>query len=125
MATAPVLAIVIASLGAAALPPAHAQPSAQRLGGQHWSMSMSMQLQQPRAQGMALLPQPEAKPWHVHDALVQRELDTARVSFEFKPRSATADLRDLGSVRVQFSSQGSFSLRPRRGGVQMAWKSTF
>ena len=117
------LAMLIASLGAAVMPHARAQPSAQRPGVHNWNVSM--QFQQPRANGMAMLPQPEAKPWHVHDALVQRELDSARVTFEFRPRSATADLRDLGTVRMQLSSQGSFSLRPRRGGVQMAWKSSF
>jgi len=99
-----------------------AQPLAEKAErGPHWRVAM--QLQQPRANG--LLPQAEVKPWHVHDALLQREQDTARVVIEFRPRSATADLRDIGTVRLQLSSQGTFSLRPRRGGVQMAWKSNF
>lgn len=121
MATAPTrVGLLLAGLALVAALPARAQPTPLP-EGPHWRVAM--QLQQPRATG--LLPAAEAKPWQVHDALALREQDTARVAIEFRPRSATADLRELGTVRVQLSSQGSFSLRPRRGGVQMAWKAHF
>ncbi len=105
------------------LPAAHAEPALPaRAATATAPWSLSLQLQQPHLPRQ--LPA-QARPWQLHDALLQGEAGSARLAFEFHPRKAGADLRDLGTVRVQLSSQGSFSLRPRRGGVQMAWKARF
>lgn len=115
------LVVVLSSLCYTA---AHAEPTLPPRPGSAAPWSLSLQLQQPRAPGL-LPPAAEPRPWQLHEALAQREADSARLTFEFHPRKAGADLRELGTLRVQLSSQGSFSLRPRRGGVQMSWKSSF
>lgn len=48
-----------------------------------------------------------------------------RIGIEFRPRSSTAQLRDLGVFRVQLSRSSNVSMRPRRGGIAVSWRATF
>ncbi len=48
-----------------------------------------------------------------------------RVGVEFRPVSAANSLKPIGTLRVQLSDNSSLSLKPRRGGVLVSWRSQF
>jgi hypothetical protein len=49
-----------------------------------------------------------------------------RWGLEFRPKSSSAAIRDIGTFRVQLgSSEGRIKLRPRKGSLQVAWQSQF
>jgi hypothetical protein len=101
---------------------ASAQPR-EKEPGPHWQVAMQWQPHRPAFNSLA--PVQDAKPWQLHDALLQQGQNESQVMIEFRPRSAGAELRDWGALRMQLSSSGSLAVRPRRGGVHLAWRASF
>lgn len=103
-----------AAMTAAALPAS--------TGHQRWAVAMQYQQRYPNGPGIEMMPARMQQPGLAHAA---QEAEESRLTIEFRPRSATAELRDWGALRMQLSSSGTLSMRPRRGGMQMSWRATF
>ncbi|MEO7245172.1 MAG: hypothetical protein ABIX12_08495 [Rubrivivax sp.] len=79
--------------------------------------------------GLGLDPSRRSTVYYEQGAVDPRAVDGQkghRWGLEFRTKSTTAELRDIGTFRVQLgSSEGRVKLRPRKNAVYVAWQSNF
>ncbi|MEP7281719.1 MAG: hypothetical protein ABI696_07045 [Rubrivivax sp.] len=79
--------------------------------------------------GLGVNPSRRSTVYYEQGAVDARAIDGQkghRWGLEFRTKSTTAEIRDIGTFRVQLgSSEGRVKLRPRKNALYVAWQSHF
>lgn len=111
--------VVVGALAAATSTAAPAQTSPE----EPWQRTYALSVPVPAASRARLFYERNEPLWAGRSISGADPID--RVGIEFKPRSASASLREIGTFRLQLSRSSNVSLRPRKGGVALSWRKSF